>query len=331
MFWNGVPEGRQHGMVAVTGASGFIGRHLVRALASQGIAVNAMARDLSRIPELPLVARLACDITDAESLRPGFKGAVTVIHAAALVGGITAGELALRAANVEGTRNAMLVARDAGSVTRFIHVSTVGVMGCMNRSRPVDEEDVPTPRSLYGSTKLEAERVVTEVAAHFERVVVRPMWVYGLDSPSTSKLIRNIRSRRMVLIGPSDNLIQPVYVDDLTCALMQCVLLPRLAEQVIQLAGPSAFPVEEMCREVARQTGSPAPRIRLPLWAARAVATILERTSAGSGRKLPLDNDKIDFFRVHHAYSLERATRVLGWKPQVSFPEGIARTLAYLS
>jgi nucleoside-diphosphate-sugar epimerase len=85
-----------------------------------------------------------------------------------------------------------------------------------------------------------------------------------------------------------------------------------------------------MCREVALQTGAPPPRFRIPLIAARAAAWALEHAFAGSGRKLPLDNDKIDFFRVHHQYSIDRASLLLDWRPRTSFAEGVAQTLEQL-
>jgi nucleoside-diphosphate-sugar epimerase len=107
-----------------------------------------------------------------------FRGVDTVFHAAALVGGTTLGDAVLPVVNVEGTRNVVDEAEASGSVSRFVHISTVGVMGCVACSRPVEENDTSTPRSPYGRTKLESEAAALASARSMSLVIARPMWVY---------------------------------------------------------------------------------------------------------------------------------------------------------
>lgn len=315
-------------VVAITGASGFIGRHLATALAQSGVRVRALGRGRAPLFEGGNIEAVVCDIRKPDSLRGVLQGAEAIVHSAALVGGASAGESEVYKANVDGTRNLLAEASYTPSLRRFVHLSSVAVMGCTGAGPPIHETDPPHPRSIYGRTKLESEREVRHAAGDFDRVILRPMWVYGRDSLSTRKLIRNIVTRRMLLIGDAANAIQPVHIDDMIEAIRAALLCPEGAGETLQVAGPETMTTREMCRIIAHVAGAVEPKLHVPVWLARALATMTETLFARSGRKLPIDHDKCDFFEVHHAYSVERARAVLNWRPSICFAEGIRRTLA---
>jgi nucleoside-diphosphate-sugar epimerase len=321
---------RKIGKAAVTGASGYIGAELVRALSARGIEVRALVRDPAKARKADGVELFRSDITSPDSLRGAFSGIDTVFHTAALVGGITLGDAALRAVNVEGTRNVTVAAEASGTVSRLVHISTVGVMGWTDSTRPIQESDPPRPRSPYGRTKLESESVALGSAGSMEVVIARPMWVYGETSPSTVKLFEKMARRRMILVGEARNLIQPVYINDLLSGLLRCAEGKNVQGEIIQFAGPSAMTTKQMCTEIAQAVGAREPDLHLPLWIGVTAAIALERIFAGQDRKLPIDRDKIDLFRLHHAYSLDKAARLLAWAPQISFPEASRRIAAHL-
>jgi nucleoside-diphosphate-sugar epimerase len=325
-----MPGERRIRKAAVTGAAGFIGAELVRALADRGVEVRALVRDIKRVPNGPGVEPFQCDIVQRETIQSAFQDVDTVFHAAALVGGITAGEAALRLVNVEGTRHVVQAAAQSGSVRRFVHISTVGVVGRLDSSRLIEEGEQPNPRNAYGRTKLESERVALACAGSMELVIPRPMWVYGERSASTAKLFRTIARHKMILIGRARNLVQPVYIQDLIRGLMRCGEAADLDREVIQFAGPSQMTTGELCVAVAEALGVPPPAWHAPFWVANAGAAVFERVFAGTSRKLPIDNDKIDFFRLHHAYSMAKAARLLAWTPEVSFEDASRRIAAFL-
>lgn len=311
--------------VAVSGASGFIGRHVSIALARSGVHVKALGRGGASFPRHDNIQPAICDITNEESLAGVFSGVDALVHSAALVGGASASEARVRDVNVTGTRNILREAARLPSLRRVVHLSSVAVMGVMDPGPPICETDVPRPRSIYGRSKLESETEVRMARGDFDRVILRPMWVYGRDSLSTRKLIRNIARRRMFLVGSGGNRIQPVHIDDMVLAILAALRREEAGGDTLQIAGPAAMTTREMCNEIARAVNAPAPKVLVPVWFARAAASILEAICAGSGRKLPIDHDKIDFFQVHHEYSIERARAVLGWNPAVEFRQGIAQ------
>ena len=313
---------------AITGASGFIGRALTAALATSGIQVRALARNTSGLAFSPAVEAIPCDITEPQTLDGIFSGVDTVFHAAGFMGRNSAGEERFRLVNEQGTQNVLRAARASASVTRFVHISTAGVFHTLDPEARIDEESTPNPRSLYGISKLGAEQAVLACDSNFEVVVVRPTWVYGPGSSSAQKLFQAIANGRMVLIGSTLNRVQPIYIDDLICALQYCAKRLDLRREVFHLAGPTALTAEEMCREIAAALGVHPPRVRVPLWFADLAARTLEAIYSGSERKLPLDQQKIDFFRLHHQYSLAKAASVLHWQPVVPFSDGARNTIA---
>lgn len=310
-------------IAAVTGAAGFVGSELTRALLARGIRVRALIHTAPPATQHPHLECLRCDITSPGSLRGAFDGVAAVFHCAALVGGITLGLPPLRRVNVEGTRNVVRAASQSGSVERFVHVSSVAVMGVSDNSKPIEESDPPAPANPYGVSKLEAETALISEAGPLECVIARPMWVFGESSPSTRKLLDNLSRGRMILIGGGRNLIQPIHVSDLVQALIRCAEADTARGQIFNFAGPEPLTTRELCVQAARALRVPPPRWNLPFWAARAGAAVLQAVFAGSGRKIPLDSDKIDFFRLHHCYSIEKAGRLLDWRPRIAFQDGI--------
>lgn len=310
-------------IAAVTGAAGFVGAELTRALLARGIRVRALIHTAPPAAPHPKLESIRCDITDPGSLSGAFDGVDTVFHSAALVGGITLGLPPLRRVNVEGTRNVVRAARQAGSVERFVHVSSVAVMGISDNSKPIEESDPPSPANPYGISKLEAEAALIAEAGPLEYVIARPMWVYGDASPSARKLLDNVSRGRMILIGGGRNLIQPIHVSDLVQGLMRCAEADAARGQIFHFAGPEPLTTRELCAQAARALRVPPPRLNIPFWTARAGAAVLQAVFAGSGRKIPLDSDKIDFFRLHHCYSIDKAARLLDWRPRIFFQDGI--------
>jgi nucleoside-diphosphate-sugar epimerase len=169
--------------------------------------------------------------------------------------------------------------------------------------------------------------VASGYAGSFEIVIARPMWVYGPGSASTARLFENIVRGRMVLIGGGRNLIQPVYIADMGLGLIRCAAAAGLRSEIVQFAGPAALTTSQMCSEIAAAHDVAAPALSIPFWAADLAAYLVEKTLGVSGRKLPIDREKVDFFRVHHSYSLTKAGDLLKWTPGISFAQGVRRTV----
>jgi len=315
----------------VTGASGFIGSHLVDRLLDEGVRVRALVRDPVKAGSLAArgVEIARGDVTQPDCLDAAVDGMDTVFHLAAIVGPAAVSLEAFEAVNAGGTRNLLHACRAASAVTRVVHVSTVAVTEGPASGKVVTEESRPAPTTRYGRSKWAAEQIALDASRRgLPLVVARPMWVYGWRSPGAVKLFQLIARRRMVLIGAARNSIQPISVDDVVDGLLRAAAVPGVEGQVYQFAGPEAITMKALCGDVAKALGVPAPSIHIPLPIALAAAAALERCYPASRGKPPIDRNKIAIFRTDHSYATDKARRDLGWTPTVRFPEGATRTAA---
>lgn len=186
------------GKVLITGASGFVGRHLVEEYARNGWEIRAVVRSLatcnldrtkvSEIVEVP-------DIAEVLDWAPLVHGCSVVAHLAARAHQVQEaqddGVVAFHRVNVAATANLALVAANA-NVRRFLFVSSSGVMGDASQ-KPWTEDDVPNPQSAYAKSKLMAEQKVQSIAfqSDMEYVILRPALVYGPGNPGNlARLIK---------------------------------------------------------------------------------------------------------------------------------------------
>lgn len=315
--------------VVVTGAAGFIGTHLTRALAERGLEVRAV--DLA--PEPPVaglhgVRYFREDIRDTDALRPLLQGADTVFHLASAHLQVTADDAHYRAVNVGAAERLVRASADAG-VRRFVHTGTVGIYGHV--ADPPAREDAPTaPGNIYERTKLEGDVAVRGAAAAtgLDLIVIRPAWVYGPGCPRMAKLLRGLESGRFLYVGEGRNLRHPVYVDDAVDAfLLAAAAPPELAGRVYLVAGPRYMELRELVETCARVLGVPTPRKRLPRFAVAGLGRVAELVWGLAGREPPISRRSLLFFENDNAFDISAARRDLGFDPRVELEEGVRRTL----
>ena len=327
----GVGRGR---VVVVTGAAGFIGRHLVRRLAADGWTVRAVDRVVEgRAPGLPRedageVRWIQLDIRDDEGLAPVLKGADVVLHLASahLQHGAPADWY--ESVNVGGSRTLFRAASGAG-VRRFVHVSSVGVYGHVE-SPPVDESGPLEPTNEYERTKLLGEVAVRDAArsSSMELVVLRPGWVYGPGCPRTEKLLRTVRKGRFFFVGKGTNLRHPLYVSEAVEALVRAIDAGVTdAAPPYLVVGPRAVEVRELVEVCARVQGVPVPRLRLPRPLVLGGLLGVELASALARREPPVSRRSLAFFEHDNAFSGDAAARDLGFEARVDLEEGMERTV----
>ncbi len=316
----------------VTGATGFVGAHLARTLAAQNIEVTAPVRDPSKAGHLEIagIRTVRGDITDPGSLPPIIDGADTVFHSAGVLGPAALDPAIYRAVNAEGTANMIEAARQSGSVRRFVHVSSVGVLGPLGPKETACEGTPPKPEDIYEITKLEGEEIALEAArSGFPAVIARPAWVYGPGDTRTLRLFKKIARGRFPLVGNAGNRQHPVYITDLVDGLIRCASISGIEGRVYHLAGPEILRVEKLCRIVAEETGKKLLPFKIPMNLFMIPALAIEKIYGLWGGNPPIDHRKVDFFRIHRAYSIRRAETELGWTPAVAFREGIRETIRW--
>jgi dihydroflavonol-4-reductase len=315
--------------VLVTGAGGFIGRHLVERLVAEGHQVVAVdSRFITPPPDGGVLVN-EVDIRDTPGLRPLLAGVDTVFHLASVHLEVHAAERDFHEVNVEGAAGLVRLCAEAG-VGRMIHTSSVGIFGHV--ANPPAAEDAPkNPQSPYERSKLAGEEAVLERAGidGIDVVVLRPAWVYGVGCHRTAKLLRSIRTRKFFYIGDGSNLRHPLYITDMIDAYSLAAAVDRRpGRRVYNIAGPRSLTLRELVETCATVQEVPAPRAAVPRGIGWFAGATMEAASRVVRREPPFSRRSLAFFANDNAFSSAAAELDLGFVPRVDLEAGLRRTIA---
>lgn len=236
-------------MILVTGATGFVGRHLITALAGQSMPVRALIRPRRGRDPSPWgesVSQIAGTVEDTEVLHRAMQGVHTVIHLASAPP--WAGLRRLREVDMLGTGNVVTVARSA-RIGRFIILSHIGA----------DRASAYTLMRVKGEVE---ETVRTSGLAY---TVLRCGMVFGPDDRTVNAIAMQLKSNPFVFLMPAEgeSLVHPLWIDDLVAALLNCLDNPDTVDQTLEIGGPEYLTFNQMVRTVMRVTHT--PRILVPI------------------------------------------------------------------
>ncbi len=315
--------------ILVTGAGGFTGLALTRALAARGHPVRALARTPGQVPELERAGAevVLGDIRDPLIIQRAVEGRALVVHLAAVFRRAGVPDSLYREVHVDATRHLIEAAAAAG-VRRFVHCSTVGVHGDV-ADGPADEDAPMAPGDIYQRTKLEGEAAARDTAARtgLALTVVRPGPIYGPADRRLLKLIGGVARRRFFMLGSGKPHFQMVYVDDLVEGLRLAAETPEAAGRTYILAGEEAPTLRELVKEIAAIARVPAPRVRLPVWPFWLAGALCEVVCVPLGVEPPIYRRRVKFFTNNRWFDISRARAELGFAPRMPLREGIRRTL----
>ena len=316
--------------VLVTGAGGFTGSALVRHLLAQGYPVRALVRNPNHVPKLsgPGVEVVLGDVRDRALIAEAVKGVHTVYHLAAVFRQAGVQESDYRTVHICATRQLVQYSAAAG-VSRFVHCSTVGVHGDVDRSSPATEEAPLLPGDVYQLTKLEGEQVARETAARtgLPLTIVRPGPIYGPGDRRLFKLIGGVARRRFVLLGDGTPRFQMVYVDDLAKGFHLAATSPNAAGRTYIITGNEAPTLNELVNEIAEVAHVPARPWHLPVWPFWVAGAICEAVCVPLGIEPPIFRRRVKFFTNNRWFDTSRARHELGYVPRVRLHDGLQRTL----
>ena len=205
----------------VTGASGFIGYHLVKRLSAAGYDVSCFVRKPARCHRLsPFQPRLiAGDILDRDAVRRAMQGVNVVFHLAGATKGLSGRQL--RQTNEEGTRNVAICCAELNPCPTLIFVSSLAAAGPARSNAPLTEDDEPAPVSIYGRSKRAGELAAMAVSSQVPTTIVRPPIVLGEGDRDGLALFEGIWKWGVHLVpGLGDYRVSVVHAEDLASALL---------------------------------------------------------------------------------------------------------------
>lgn len=322
----------------VTGGTGFIGRALVSRLLKDGNKVMVLTRNERRVDKSikGKAEVLEADICDSASLGRldlRLQGIDVLIHLAASLD-YFGDKKKLFQVNAGGTINVLHLA-ERNEVKRFIFISSIEAMGTIGEDDiPADETFVCQPVSTYGKSKLEAEKRVRRFAEEksLSTIVLRLGNVYGPGSPAFIVPIANaiLRKDALVKFLPvyKDRYLHFVYIDDVIDGIVKSAQRSDVSETYI-LSGEEYVTIETLFSLIAQELDVDIEIKR------KSIRDILYLNLRKKIHQLHKRADLLTYFmagqgrNTHRAYSIEKAKRELGYSPEVSLRDGIAKTIEW--
>jgi nucleoside-diphosphate-sugar epimerase len=314
--------------VFVTGGSGFVGGHLIRALRAHGHEVSAMARSARSAARVEALGARSVRTDLASVTSESLAGVDAVIHAAAFVEEYGRRE-DYAAANIEGTRALLDAARSAGA-SRFVLVSTNAAVFEPGPQLGVDEaQPYPTtPAFPYGWSKAEAERLTLAAdAPGFTTVAIRPCFVWGEGDTSVLPALRRMADDgSFVWLDGGRAEVSTTHVHNLVDALLVALERGRGGEAYF-VADADDTDMRGFIGGLATSEGIDLPVRSVPGGVVRAVARVLEFVWRALDRRSPPPVTYMAALLMSSSMTVrsDKAQRELGWTPRVTRAEGLAR------
>ena len=318
----------------VTGASGFVGSAVARALVGCGEPVRALVRrssNLRLLQELP-VEIVTGDLDEPASCRAALEGCNALFHVAADYRLWVPQPDAMYRTNVQGTRDLLAAAADAG-LTRIVYTSSVATLGLRPDRQPADETTPATLAAMVGHykrSKFLAEQAVRELVAEtgLPVVIVNPAAPVGpgdaRPTPTGRVVLEAARGRIPAYVDTGLNL---VHVDDVAKGHLLAFQHGRVGERYI--LGGENLPLSQMLALIADLMGRRPPRLRLPAGALLPVALIAEAIArVGRGREPLITADGVRMARKPMYFTSAKAERELGYRSRPAV-EGLRDAIAW--
>jgi len=249
--------------VFVTGSTGFVGKHVVRALLAQGFLVRCLVRPGSEqdLKGFESIDRVPGDVQQPEGLVPSVEGCGALVHLVGIIREQPSRGVTFDRLHTQATRNMLALARAAG-VKRFIQMSALGTR--------------PDAHARYHRTKWEAEEAVR--ASDLEWTIFRPSIIFGRGDEFVSVLARMVKRLPVVpVLGSGRYRLQPIPVEQVAEGFVRSLRTPASVRQTYEVAGPTPYSFVDLLDEIGRALGRPRVRkIHVPLAPVRVMTRALD-------------------------------------------------------
>ena len=317
--------------VLVTGATGFIGSHLVPSLLKDGHEVRCLVHESAHTENLRGASLICGDITNIKSLVDAVKDVEVVFHLAAKVQtGFYQDADALMKVNFQGTSTLIDAVHSYDRhLQNFVYLSSAGAIGMFNSKELVKEDVKCSPVTCYGVSKLQAENHLHHYSSllNVPYTIVRPPTVYGpYERYNLLLLTLAIKYRRFALIGSGSNLTSVCHVSNLVDALK---LVGFIADknQTYHVADSQPISWNHLTELISFQASAPKPP-HLPVWLCNCAAVVLESVCHATNKEPVLHQGRVHTMSNNFALDIAKI-KSKGYNPKVSTELGICQTIQW--
>ncbi|MFZ5948133.1 MAG: NAD-dependent epimerase/dehydratase family protein [Stygiobacter sp.] len=313
----------------VTGASGFVGSHLVDKLLEEGHKVKCVLRSTSSTRWLDgkNVEIINCGLFDREQLKIVLKDADYVFHIAGVVKAKTEEEYFK--GNVETTKVLLEILEEVNSnLKRFVVASSQTACGPSLNGIPCNEETKEHPITTYGRSKFAQENLVKSYRGKIAYTIVRPTAVFGERDTEIYLVFKTYKAGLLTLIGFDEKKLNLIHVKDLIDGIYLSAITEKAKDQIYFLASEEIYTWPIVGNAIAKAFGKKALTVRLPHLLVYSVAAIAEFFSSFSSKAATFNLEKArDFVQKNWTCDVSKAKNDFGFRQNISLEEGIKRTI----
>jgi nucleoside-diphosphate-sugar epimerase len=315
----------------VTGATGFIGSHLVDLLLKQKYAVRVLLRKTSDtvwLQGLP-IDYVYGDLFDRDALRQAVAGVDYVFHSAGVTKAKTAEEYFR--GNTEGVLNMLdAVSHHNPGLKRFIQISSGTAAGPSPGISSITEETTPRPITTYGQSKLKAEQLCAERQGTIPITILRPPAVYGPRDKDIYEFFKTMSKGLQPMVGLKEKFVSLIHVGDLVRGFVMAAESEKALGQTYFISSSKVYGWREIGEVTRRVLGKSAFRIKIPEAGVYAIAAVSEFFGLFSKKPVLINLEKArDMVQDYWTFDSSKAQRDFGYAQEIPLEEGVRNTVEW--
>ena len=324
-------DSQSHAKILVTGATGFVGSHLVDQLIEHKRSVRCLVRKSSNLRYLndPRIELAYGGLDNTTDWDEALEDVDVIYH----VAGATFARRAQDYFTVNHQGTEALVAealKRRNQIKRFVHISSLAAVGPARNGQPVDEDTTPAPITPYGRSKLMSEEAVRVVADLVPITIVRPPAVYGPRDYGVLEFFKAVKGGMFPMIGRRDKRVSLVHARDLAGGIILAGESERAIGRTYFISSEDDYSMLAVADLIAALMRKRLRTITIPRAVAYSMAIAAEAGAALLGKPPVINRDKVtDLSQTGWTCSIERAKSELGYNPQVPIEDGLRETITW--